>query len=212
MSLPPDRNRRIWLGLDELASAQALPSLSPALSEGRKYGLSALIGLQAIGQLRHIYGRDLGDAMFGMAKTRLILRVSDAETADLMSREIGDQRLVRAQHSNSTSSGSGPMGMGGQSTQSTSYQQTTERAVLASEIASLPDLNGYLRLEGQVAKIRLTPKGLPEASQQAYIKKPLSQAGRVAEIVTNRRVEESNAAALGLPAAESNDPFDSIEI
>ena len=38
MSLRPDPNRRVWLSLDELPSLQRIPSLAPALAEGRKFG------------------------------------------------------------------------------------------------------------------------------------------------------------------------------
>jgi type IV secretory pathway TraG/TraD family ATPase VirD4 len=85
----------------------------------------------------------------------LVLRVSDHETADFMSRFIGEQEIEREVKSSSTSSNWQQIS----STNSTSTQQqiVTQRAVLASELQQLPDLTGFFNLAGPVpvAKVRL---------------------------------------------------------
>lgn len=172
LSLPPSPHRRIWLSLDEVASLGKLPSLGPALAEGRKYGLVGILGLQTVQQLRHIYGRDEAAVLYGLPRNRLILRISDQETAEEMSKELGDYQRRRVTKSynqsvtNTYSHGRGVFlggadGLFGFSEQSRSESEgigisetlVTERAVMPSEIAGLPDLVGYLRTDNQVAKV-----------------------------------------------------------
>ena len=164
MSLHPDPERRIWLSLDELPSLNAVPSLAPALAEGRKFGLTGILGVQAFGQLQEKYGEKLADALWGLPKTRLYLRISDAGTAEHVSKEIGDQQIRRETVSNSDSSSA----QGASSSTSTGEQIVIERAVLPSQIAALPDLMGYLKLGGSavVAKVIVDFAGLPRTGEQ----------------------------------------------
>ncbi|WP_231104546.1 type IV secretion system DNA-binding domain-containing protein, partial [Acidithiobacillus ferrooxidans] len=164
MSLPPDPARRIWLSLDELPSLNAVPSLAPALAEGRKFGLTGILGVQAFGQLQEKYGEKLAAALWGLPKTRLYLRISDAGTAEHVSKEIGDQQIRRETVSNSDSSSA----QGASSSTSTGEQIVIERAVLPSQIAALPDLTGYLKLGGSpvVAKVIVDFAGLPRTGEQ----------------------------------------------
>lgn len=182
LGLRPDPERRIWLVLDELPSLQKLPSLPPALAEGRKYGLTGILGVQALGQLQETYGEKQAAALWSMPKTRLYLRVSDAGTAEQVSKELGDVQLRRHTKSTSESSnegfsnnsshsgqGGGSSSSSGSSTSSSRNEQiVTERAVLPAEIAGLPDLRGYLRTGGShiVAKVAIDFAGLPRQGDQ----------------------------------------------
>jgi len=173
MSLRPDPQRRIWLEIDELPSLQSIPSLSPALAEGRKYGIGAILGVQSFHQLKKSFGDDLAQALWGLPKTRLYLRISDAETADMISRELGEIQLKRKTKSSSESSSVSTGGAGGGSSSessSTSEQEqiTQERIVLPAEIVGLPDLTGYLRTGGshRVAKVKVNFDGLPRHGDQ----------------------------------------------
>lgn len=156
LSMTPNSARRIWLSIDELPSLNKIPSLAPALAEGRKFGLAAILGLQSVGQGRGIYGKEEFSALYGLAKTRLILRISDSETAEDMSKELGEHQVKRTVKSSNTSGGN--IMQPGQSSEGTSEQMVIERIVLPSEIAGLPDLHGYLRLGGssEIAKVSIT--------------------------------------------------------
>lgn len=176
MALRPDPDRRVWLSLDELPSLNRIPSLAPALAEGRKFGLSAIIGVQAFGQLSEIYGKELATALWGLPKSRLYLRIADADTSETVSKEIGDQQLRRETRgssdsygsSSSSSQGGGSQGSSSNSSTSKTEQIVTERAVLPSQIAGLPDLHGYLRTGGShmVARVRVDFDGLPRRGEQ----------------------------------------------
>ena len=175
LSLEPSPQRRVWLCLDELPSLGKLPSLASAMAEGRKFGLSCVLGLQTIQQLRQTYGKEEAAVVYGLPKNRLILRIHDSETCEEMSKELGEYQRRRVTTStnsgsnNGSSSGGGLFGnnhSGSSNGMSTSEQLVTERAVMPAEIANLPDLVGYLRTDHQVAKVTLPVTGWPEVQPQ----------------------------------------------
>lgn len=182
LSLSPSPSRRIWLSLDELPSLGKVPSLSPALAEGRKYGLSAILGLQTIQQLRQTYGKEEAAVIYGLPKNRLILRISDAETADEMSRELGEYQRQRfsvssTQGTNWNDNGGGGFFDSGSSGEnhstSTSATLVTERAVMPSEIARLPDRFGYLQTDNRVAKVVVPVPAQPwQETQPQHMSRP----------------------------------------
>jgi hypothetical protein len=180
LSLTPSPARRIWLSLDELPSLGKLPSLSPAMAEGRKYGLSAILGLQTVQQLRQTYGREEAAVIYGLPRNRLILRIHDAETCDEMSRELGEYQRKRITISSSHGSSWGTSqgdsysdSSGGSSNVSAQEQLVIERAVMPSEISALPNLYGYLQTSNRVSKVAVPIPARPFVeSQPPHISRP----------------------------------------
>lgn len=145
LSFRPDPTRRMWLILDEVASLGLIGSLSDGLTKGRKYGLCCVLGLQSISQLRTAYGREGAVTLLSCLRNSIIFAVDDADTADNMSRRLGDSEQERQDE---TVSDSG---------KSSSTRRTTSRLVLPSEIMTLPNLSAYLKLAGDypVARVRI---------------------------------------------------------
>ncbi len=168
MSLSASRTRRIWTILDELPTLQRLPSLDVALAGGRKYGIAAVLGVQSIAQVRDTYGRDAAAAILSHPSTRLTLRVGDSETADYLSKSLGDRHTIRKVTSESSNSSGGGT--------SESEQHSIEAAVLPSEILALPNLVGYLRVpnDAVIKKIKLTPRDRAQIAEP-YRDRPLSK-------------------------------------
>lgn len=135
LSLSPDRDRRMLLVLDELAANGEIGVLPDAVSRGRKYGLSVMAGIQSIPQLREIYGRDRASNILGSFGHVVALRSPDPDTADYLSRAVGDSEVVNDEFSSHSE--------GGVTTRSA---LDTKRAVLPSEIQQLPDRAGYLKI------------------------------------------------------------------
>ena len=167
MSLPASRDRRLWMILDELPTLQKLPSLDLLLAGGRKYGAAALLGVQTVAQVRDGYGRDAAAGILSHPSTRLTLRVGDAETAQYLSQSLGERHTIRKVTSESGRDGS----------KSESEQHSIEAAVLPSEILSLPNLVGYLRVPNDpvIKKIKLTPRDraqIAEPYQDRSLSKP----------------------------------------
>lgn len=178
LSLRPDPARRIWLFLDELPELLPSDAVATSLSQGRKFGLSVVEALQAAGQMYERVGQHEAAALLSMPKSRLILRVGDGESAELMSKEIGDRQIKRKQES--VSAGHGPDARG---STSTSWQTTTERAVLASEIMALPDLHGYLRIEDTTMRVEMkyTPRTASQPDYEPVPPRPLPVAEKKPE-------------------------------
>ncbi len=151
LSLGEDRNRRIWMFLDELASLEKLPSLEDAATKGRKAGLRIVAGLQSTAQLERIYGREEAQTLRSCFRSLVVLggAKTDPKTCDDMSQSLGEHEVEREVFSRTRSAK-------GDST-SSQLQRTRERVVLPSEIASLPDLTGYLAFAGNypIAKVKL---------------------------------------------------------
>lgn len=171
MGLRPDPDRRIWLVIDELPSLQNIPSIHPALAEGRKFGIGAILGVQTFHQLKKTFGDAGAAALWGLPKTRLYLRIGDAETSEMISKELGDVQLKRKTTSTGSSEGYSDGGKGSNtsgSSTNTSEQTVTERIVLPAEVGGLPDLIGYLRTGGshRVAKVRVEFDGIPRRGEQ----------------------------------------------
>ncbi len=153
LSLPEDPNRRLWMLLDELASLEKLPTLEDTLTKGRKHGVRVVAALQAVSQFRTIYGHDAAMTLLSCFRSTLVLGGSriDADTCDYMSRALGTHEVERDRHSRSNSSGAKGEGWG------TSDEHKEERLVLASQIAGLPPLSGYLAFAGDrpIARVKL---------------------------------------------------------
>jgi Type IV secretion-system coupling protein DNA-binding domain len=157
LSLPADRDRRIWLILDELGALGRLNSLESALTRGRKHGLCVVAGLQSTAQLDRTYGRESAIVLRSCFRNLVVFAVakSDPETAEMLSRSLGEREIDREQHSRSD----GPGGI----TRGVSLQRVTERIAIATEITELPNLTAFLALAGATPtrRIRIEPRALP---------------------------------------------------
>jgi type IV secretory pathway TraG/TraD family ATPase VirD4 len=152
LSLEPEACRRVWLLIDELAALGAIPALDEALTLGRKYGLCVVSGLQSTAQLDHLYGRERATTLRACFRTLAVLGISrtDPDTSEFLSRALGDREMVCNEESRA-------LGDAGH-TRSVAARRIVERTVLASEIAGLPDLTGYLAIAGSGALLPLQLK------------------------------------------------------
>jgi type IV secretory pathway TraG/TraD family ATPase VirD4 len=150
LSLPVDSDRRLWLIVDELAALGPLASLEAALTLGRKHGLCVVAGIQSTAQLDRLYGEEAAVVLRSCFLNLLVLAIArtDPDTCEGLSRSLGEREVRRAEASRS------------QGTQGTSrgvsLSTVQERLVLASEIATLPNLQGYLALAGDTAVRRVS--------------------------------------------------------
>jgi hypothetical protein len=165
LSLTPDLSRRVIFSLDEMPLLGKVQSLVELATNGRKHGAVIFAGLQTIAQLRETYGRDTAQTLLACLGSWLVLRVSDHETADFMSRYLGEQEIEREVKSSSSSSNWQQVA----NTNSTSTQQqvVTQRTVLASELQQLKDLHGYFNLAGPVPVARVVLQLAAQRKQAA---------------------------------------------
>jgi len=142
LSMQPDLNRRIIFAVDELPLLGKINSIVELATNGRKFGSVIFAGLQTIAQLREIYGEMQAQTLLACFGSWLILQVPDAETAEYMSRYVGEREITRVITSTSSSSSSS----GSSDSNSTSVQYSKDRLLLPSELQSLEARRGYLRI------------------------------------------------------------------
>ncbi len=163
LDLLPDESRRIWLIVDEAPLLGKVNSLVEFLSNGRRFGGCAVIGIQAISQLRDAYGREGAATMLSCLSSQLVLRAADGETAEQMSKLLGEKEILRR----TRSEGKTEQG----SSMNEQEQITQTRAVLASQLQNLKDLHGYFNIVGDrpVASVCLQIPKIPDGVNQPFV-------------------------------------------
>lgn len=137
LSSPDNERRRIWYVIDEFATWGKISSVLDLLTKARKKGGAAALGLQTISQIREAYGQHSAQTILASLGNWLTLRAQDNETAEYMSRNIGDEQIRRRNESQNAD---------GQ--KSTSEQIAIQRSVMPAELQNLPDLVGILNIAG----------------------------------------------------------------
>lgn len=135
---------KVWLFVDELASLQYLPQLKVAFSESRKSDLTIVTGFQGGADIEAIYGKP-ASTMFSAPFTQILLRTSEPEAAEWMSRMVGDQEVEYIRETR---------GIGRQK-HSYTIEKRNERLVTAAEFAGFPDREGILKYGNEVVRIKI---------------------------------------------------------
>lgn len=142
LSLPPDRDRRIWFHIDELDALGRIEGLKDAQARLRKFGGCVAIGFQSSAQVKAVYGEG-ADTIIENCGNLLLLRSGLSEgggTAKLASDLIGSREVERDDVSRSSTRGR-------YTSRSTSMQtkRTVEEVALASEVMQLPNREGFVK-------------------------------------------------------------------
>lgn len=182
LSLTPNPTRRVWLIVDEFASIGRVQSIESFAAKARKCGGCLVVGIQSVSQLfdPNRYGEHGGQTLLANLGTWLVLRCSDADTAEYMSRYLGEQRIRRQSRSQSRKS------MGAVDSESTGEQVDVQRIVMGAELQELAPLHGYLRVAGghPVAPVTLAIKKGRKATGAAYVPREFSATPRASAPAT----------------------------
>ncbi len=135
----------VWFVLDELASLNKLPQLHTAVTENRKYGNPVVLGFQGRSQLEKRYGQD-AEAMLSQPATKIFFKTSEPRAAKWISETLGEIEVERLKESRSP----GLLG----SKKNFAMEIATKPLVMASEIAGLEPLHGYVKQENRVVPVR----------------------------------------------------------
>lgn len=139
LSMPENLSRRRFLIIDEFATLQKLSTVVRGLEAGRSKGLSMWLALQDISQLERIY-HETSNTIVNASSTLCSFSVGDPKSQEYLSKVFGERELLETDESLSM----GPSDM--RDGLSISRKRKTERLILPSEIASLPDFHFYLKL------------------------------------------------------------------
>lgn len=141
LAMPANSERRVWLIIDEFASIGKVQSIEAVATKARKMGGCLLLGLQSVSQLQDRYGDKAAQTILSCLSSWLVLRCSDAETSDYVSKYIGETEISRMTTSESTSDTGG-------GSDSRNEQIQTQRAVMPVELQRLANLAGFFKLSG----------------------------------------------------------------
>ena len=182
LSLPPDPHRRVWLVIDEFASIGKVQSIEAIATKARKAGGCLVLGLQSVSQLTDRYGENAAQSILSCLSTWLVLRCSDPETSEYMSKYLGEAQIVRAVEGKSSSESG--------ASHSWNEQSANQRVVMASEVQQLPNLKGFLKIAGHypVCEVKLAIPPQYDAATECFVlrdfaKQPLMQIAPLAEQV-----------------------------
>lgn len=166
-----NENRRTWIIIDELPTLSQIPSLTSLLRLGRQYGACAVLGTQAISELRQIYDRNGAETISANCNTRLSLHTPDMPTAQWQADNFG--RREQAVRNESVSLGSSEIRDG----RSYTERDEVKQLVLPSEIMGLPALGGFLKMAqlDAVADVVLVPRDR-EKREPSFIEAPAPDA------------------------------------
>ncbi|MDU4943527.1 MAG: type IV conjugative transfer system coupling protein TraD [Mixta calida] len=161
LGLKADRNRRIWIFLDELPSLHKLPILPEFCAEGRKFGGCTVAGLQNFPQLEETYGTNAAKSIWDLLNTRVFYRAPSGSIADWVQKEIGEQRHKKFK--DQYSYGIDIIRDGVQF----SKDEVNEFLVSYSDVQSLNDLECYITLPGEwpVVRMKLTWRAYREIAE-----------------------------------------------
>ena len=150
LALPASTERRVWLIIDEFASIGKVQSIEAVATKARKMGGCLLLGLQSVSQLKDRYGDNTAQTILGCLSSWLVLRCSDADTSEYISKYIGDAEISRETDGKSYADSG--------ATNSKTQQIQTQRAVMPVELQRLANLQGFFKLAGDypICEIKLS--------------------------------------------------------
>lgn len=140
-SLPDDPDsRRLHLVFDEFGQLSKMDSVVQLLTQGRSKGACAWLFIQDMGQIEHLYGKDLSKTIINGCRSKYYFNVADNPTAEFISKEIGTVEFQRTRESKS-------FGVSDLKDSISINDEIVERPIaLASQITSQKNLSFYLQL------------------------------------------------------------------
>jgi hypothetical protein len=152
----------VWFVLDELASLNKLPQLHTAVTENRKYGIPVVLGFQGRSQLEKRYGQD-AEAMLSQPATKIFFKTSEPRAAKWVSETLGEIEVERLKESRT------PKLFG--SKKNFAMEIATKPLVMASEIAGLEPLRGYIKQGNRVVPVRFALASLRKLQPEFIARK-----------------------------------------
>ncbi|MEB6622460.1 type IV conjugative transfer system coupling protein TraD [Enterobacter roggenkampii] len=191
-SMGENSERRVWFILDEAPSLQRIPELAETLAEARKFGGCFVLGMQNMAQLVHVYGRELARSIFDLMNTRMYGRSPSAEMAEVVQKELGNQRKRKIREQNSYGLDQVRDGV------SLGKDEVNNPIVDYEQIMRLPNLNFYVRLPGEYPVVRLKLKYRPFKKRHAGLIERNIRDALSPELERVIQENERAAAAAGL--------------
>ncbi|MEW5904590.1 MAG: type IV secretion system DNA-binding domain-containing protein [Pseudomonadota bacterium] len=203
MSKESTMDVRLMFFLDELASLSKLSALDVALTEARKYGIVTIVGIQNLAQLEEIYGKEVTRTMVANLQNKFILRTEEQESAKQLADTLGKEEVEEVDESLSFGAEEGRDGV------NLGSKRNERNLVLPTELMTLPDLTGWLKLAGNFPIAKVTVPYTPfESVNEGYVERdgldlPTVSAPQAVTVATN----EAGAAETQVESQPVEEPF-----
>jgi type IV secretory pathway TraG/TraD family ATPase VirD4 len=149
LGLGQDLKRRIFIILDEFQNVSAIPSLLSILTLGRSAGASIVAGTQDFGLIDQRYGQNAKTTLINAMNTLYLLRILEPNTAEYLSRAIGESEVEDYSTSSSLS-------MDDQWDRvNINNNRRNERLVMPIQLTELRDLEFYIKTLKFMGKSKL---------------------------------------------------------
>lgn len=169
LSLKDDAQRRIFFMLDEFGALQRMQTITRLLTLSRSKGGGVFLGIQDLGQIDKIYGREHKQTIVNACGSGVVFAVADADTAETLSKKYGEYLAIESYVTQSMGVENNRDGI------TINRQKSRERIALPSEIAALPDLNCYVQFPGYpVTKTKLTYKNFENINEPFHERRGLA--------------------------------------
>ncbi|HPB09495.1 MAG TPA: type IV secretion system DNA-binding domain-containing protein [Candidatus Cloacimonadota bacterium] len=142
LSLPDtnkQENRRIWFCIDEIGSLDQISVLFDLLTVGRSKGGCMVVANQDLGKIEDVYGRPNKMTFYNNFNTGFFLRLNDPDTAEFLSRSIGEREIIKRMEGRQLS----PKDYGDRKT--INDQDKIEKLMLPSEFMHIPDFRAIVK-------------------------------------------------------------------
>lgn len=176
LNLKPIHRERLHFLIDELPTLQKLDIMKLLLTNTRKYGACAMLGLQDLAQLLEIYGEHLASTIVSGCQSKLLLRVTDDEATRKFAKLIGETEFEEQDESLSFGLDSQRDGF------SLASRRKVQDLLLSSQIRRLPDMTGYLVYPGDypVARVSYSRVEYPAIAEPFVRRDPNAAFGKPA--------------------------------
>ncbi len=153
LSMPDDLIRRIYFIVDEFGTLQKLSTVKDLLTLSRSKGGGVWIGVQDIGQVDRLYGPHGRQTIVNACGTSVHFSIADPDTAEFVSKKIGDTRYRYVEEVHSIGVTDFKDGI------SLQPRDKTERLIMPADLQNLPDLECFIKLPGYfLVRTKLTYK------------------------------------------------------
>lgn len=149
MACGVNNDRTLWIVVDELPSLKKIPALSMLMAEGRGFGAAVVLGIQEINQLEEEFGKNTSKTILGLCSTQLHFRLNNADTAEWVSKVLGEAEREEVDEDLNYSADDIRDGV------RVSSKRQNRKIVLPSEIMDLPDLSCFAKIWGVESKARI---------------------------------------------------------
>jgi type IV conjugative transfer system coupling protein TraD len=173
-----------WFLIDELGALHKLPGLDAGFQTIRNQGGAIVVGVHSFAKMKETYGEHATNNIINLTRNKVLLAVTDPETAETCSKLIGNREVREVDEAYSISNNTN------RDTSTLTANTQIEPLVLPDDLMNLQSLHGYLKMSDgyPTARIELTYQRYPVVAKGQEVRVGFSRADRTRAV--NRRPAE----------------------